>query len=148
MQPILLWEIQDIVYKLAQYHFHWDEPIPPFETRYSGKLESCLDLPFQTYDGQDLYPTLTDKAAALFYMIIKNHPFQNGNKRVAVLALTLFLFKNAKWITMSRSVLYDLALTVAKSEDSKKDATLRMIKDTLDKNLIDEETNEFEIDEL
>ncbi|MFH1855374.1 MAG: GIY-YIG nuclease family protein [bacterium] len=67
----------------------WDEPmpapakrrgrqaIPAFETRFPKVLESCLSAPFQTYNRKDLYPTLEDKAAILFYLLIKNHPFQN-----------------------------------------------------------------------
>jgi death-on-curing protein len=48
-----------------------------------GTLESALGRPFQTFDGEDLYPNPVDKAAAIFESIISNHPFVDGNKRTA-----------------------------------------------------------------
>ncbi|MFZ1396315.1 MAG: Fic family protein, partial [Candidatus Promineifilaceae bacterium] len=46
-----------------------------------GGLESALAQPRMTFDGQELYPTLAEKAAALGFSIIQNHPFVDGNKR-------------------------------------------------------------------
>lgn len=46
-------------------------------------LLSALNRPFQTFDGKDLYPSIIDKSAALFESIIINHPFIDGNKRMA-----------------------------------------------------------------
>ena len=53
---------------------------------------------FQSFSGKDLYPTLATKASILFYLMIKNHPFQNGNKRIAITTLLTFLYENGKWI--------------------------------------------------
>jgi len=50
-------------------------------------LESALAQPRQTFSGIDLYPTLVEKAAALGFSLIKNHPFVDGNKRVGHAAL-------------------------------------------------------------
>ena len=47
-----------------------------------------------TFDGQELYPTLADKAAALGYSLVKNHPFVDGNKRVGHAAMETFLVLN------------------------------------------------------
>ena len=47
-----------------------------------GMLESALGQPRQTFGGEDLYPSLTSKAAALGFSLIMNHPFIDGNKRV------------------------------------------------------------------
>ena len=73
-------EVKHIAFEVAQRLMTWNEPIPDFETRYPGKLESCLASPFQTFDKKDLYKGLIHKAAILFYLMIKNHPFQNATK--------------------------------------------------------------------
>ncbi len=52
-----------------------------------GLLESAVNAPFQTFDGQDLYATIFDKAAHLAYGLTKNHGFVDGNKRVAIHAM-------------------------------------------------------------
>jgi death on curing protein len=57
-------------------------------------LESALAQPQMTFGGVDLYPTLVDKAAALGYTLIKNHPFLDGNKRTGHAAMEVFLVLN------------------------------------------------------
>jgi death-on-curing protein len=57
-------------------------------------LESALAQPRATFDGTDLHPTLTGKAAALGYSLTLNHPFVDGNKRVGHAAMEVFLFLN------------------------------------------------------
>lgn len=59
-----------------------------------GALESAVAQPRMTFGGDDLYHTLTDKAAALGFSIICNHPFVDGNKRVGHAALETFLVLN------------------------------------------------------
>lgn len=59
-----------------------------------GKLESAVGQPSQTWDGQDLYVTLVEQAAALLYFVINAHAFEDGNKRCAWLACTTFLALN------------------------------------------------------
>ena len=59
-----------------------------------GALESALAQPGMTFGGMELYPTLTDKASALAYSLINNHPFTDGNKRVGHAALEIFLVLN------------------------------------------------------
>jgi death-on-curing protein len=57
-------------------------------------LESALAQPRMTFSGQDLYPTIVEKAAALGFSVIKNHPFVDGNKRTGHAAMEVFLFLN------------------------------------------------------
>jgi death-on-curing protein len=57
-------------------------------------LESALGQPMQTFGGVDLYPTLLDKAAALGFFLVRNHPFVDGNKRVGHAALEIVLQQN------------------------------------------------------
>ena len=59
-----------------------------------GLLESALAQPSATFDGVDLHPTLADKAAALGFSLVANHPFVDGNKRVGHAALEVFLLLN------------------------------------------------------
>jgi death-on-curing protein len=59
-----------------------------------GALESALAQPEMTFGGDDLYPTIADKAGALGHSLIQNHPFLDGNKRVGHAAIEVFLVLN------------------------------------------------------
>lgn len=59
--------------------------------RDEGLLESAVNTPLQTFDGQELYPTVLGKAARLGYGLIHNHPFIDGNKRIGTHAMLVFL---------------------------------------------------------
>jgi death on curing protein len=59
-----------------------------------GLLESALAQPLMTFAGDDLYPTLVEKAATLCFSIVKNHPFLDGNKRVGHAVMETFLILN------------------------------------------------------
>ncbi|MDA3931869.1 MAG: type II toxin-antitoxin system death-on-curing family toxin [Tenericutes bacterium] len=56
-----------------------------------GLLDSAVSSIYQTYDSKELYPTLLEKAARLCYALNKNHPFVDGNKRISMHMLALFL---------------------------------------------------------
>ena len=78
-----------------------------------GLLESALGRPKATFGGQDLYPDLWSKAAALMQSLIKNHPFVDGNKRTALTAVGLFLELNGYVLTASNAEAVDFALQAA-----------------------------------
>jgi death-on-curing protein len=59
-----------------------------------GLLESALAQPHATFDGHDLHPTVVDKASALGFALVANHPFIDGNKRVGHAAMEVFLVLN------------------------------------------------------
>jgi death on curing protein len=59
-----------------------------------GALESALAQPRQSFAGQDLYPDITSKAAALCFSLVLNHPFVDGNKRIGHAAMETFLMIN------------------------------------------------------
>jgi death-on-curing protein len=61
-----------------------------------GLLESAVLRPQQTVAGQDAYPDIHAKAAALMHSLIRNHPFVDGNKRTAVLAVAVFYGKSPR----------------------------------------------------
>lgn len=59
--------------------------------RDEGLLDSALNVPFQTFAEQDLYPTILEKAVRLGYGLICNHPFLDGNKRIGTHVMLVFL---------------------------------------------------------
>ena len=59
-----------------------------------GLAESALAQPQMSFGGDDLYPTLADKAAALCFSLVMNHPFVDGNKRIGHAAMETFLVLN------------------------------------------------------
>lgn len=127
MKVVTIQEVEYIAHRLAQEFMAWDEPIPNFSTRFRNMLESCLSAPFQSFSGKSAYKGLVAKAAILFYLMIKNHPFQNGNKRIAVTTLFFFLYKNKKWLRLDNQELYNFAMWVAQSPPKVKEATVQAI---------------------
>ena len=79
---------------------------------------------------------MTTKAAVLFYLMIKNHPFSNGNKRIAVTTLLVFLALNAKWIEVSNEELYNFAVWVASSPRQVMAEAVEAIKKFIEKNMV------------
>lgn len=66
-----------------------------------GTLEAALAQPQMTFNGIDLYPTVVEKAAALGFSLIQNHPFVDGDKRVGQAAMEIFLVLNGYEISAS-----------------------------------------------
>ena len=127
MRPITVKEIEYIAYRLAKELLQFNEPIPDFTTRYPGQLESCLAIPFIVLTGGSPYPGFIPKASTLFYLMIKNHPFQNGNKRIAITTLLVFLLLNGKWLKVDLEDFYQFTVWIAGSPSRAKDATVLAI---------------------
>ncbi len=119
--------VKNIAHVLATQTMNWDEPIPEFSTRYPNILESCINTPFQRYGGRELYKGFIAKAAILFYLLIKNHPFQNGNKRIAMTTLLIFFYLNKAWLVVDEMELYRLAVWVAESPPEAKEEMIIFI---------------------
>jgi len=136
IKPLTIDDVEYLGHSLAKRLLEWDEKIPDFTTRFPNKLESCLATPFQTFSKKNLYPSLVKKASILFYLLIKNHPFQNGNKRIAVTSLFVFLNKNDKWIDVGPSKLYRFSVDVAKSNSEDKEAIVVLIENFINKHLV------------
>ena len=79
-------------------------------------LESALAQPRMTFEGDDLYPSVVEKAAALGFSLIKNHPFVDGNKRLGHAAMELFLLMNGFEIRAPTDEQERLILRVASGE--------------------------------
>ena len=112
----------------------FNEPIPDYSTRDNSLLESSLASPRQAYDLTGA--TLTEQASILFYSLIKNHPFKNGNKRIAVTTILVFLRLNRKWIEIPPHLLYKLAVIVAESSPPTREDILKNIKMVFEKYIV------------
>lgn len=127
MKLLSIVEVEYVAFFLAKEFMEWDEPIPEFNSRFPNSLESCLAMPFQKFGGKNLYKGLTEKAAILFYLMVKNHPFRNGNKRIAMTTLFYFLYKNRKSIKVDNQELYNFAKWIAESHPKFKEQTVSAI---------------------
>lgn len=127
IKPLTVETIKYIAHSLAKETMGWDEPIPEFETRFPNILESCITTPFQQFSRKFLYKGLIEKGAILFYLLIKNHPFQNGNKRIAVTTLFVFLHMNHKWLKVDKTELYNFAVWIAQSPPKLKNEVIKSI---------------------
>ena len=116
MQNIDIQTVVLIAFSLARQLLAYDESIPDYSTRFPGVLESCLACPFQSFGGRPLYRGLIAKASVLFYFMLKNHPFQNGNKRIAITTLLVFLSINGKWLRVGLREFYDFSTKIAASD--------------------------------
>jgi death-on-curing protein len=83
-----------------------------------GLLESAVARPRASFGGEDLYPDLPTKAAALMQSLAGNHPFVDGNKRTAIAAAGIFLSRNGRRLTASNEELECFTLEVAQSRHS------------------------------
>jgi death-on-curing family protein len=136
MKIITIADVEYIAFRLAKETMSFNEPIPDFSTRFSNILESCLAVPFQKFSRKSLYQGLNLKAAILFYLMVKDHPFQNGNKRIAMTTLFAFLYLNKKWMEVDTKELYNFAMWVAQSPAKSKDETIRATEKFIKSNLV------------
>ena len=129
-------EVECILFELARTRLKYDEPIPEFNARYPNVLESCLLVPFQTFSKKMLYKGLIDKAAVFFYLMVKNHPFQNGNKRIAMTTLLVFLRKNGKWLKVGIQEFYEFTMRIASSPAENKSEYFQITAKFISRHLI------------
>ncbi|MDL2302174.1 type II toxin-antitoxin system death-on-curing family toxin [Lachnospiraceae bacterium OttesenSCG-928-D06] len=76
-------------------------------------LDSAINAPFQTFGGEELYPTVQKKAACLCYSLINNHSFYDGNKRIGILVMMTFMELNSLQIQCTDDDLIALGLSIA-----------------------------------
>ena len=111
-----------------------------FANEKDDSFKSSIGQIYQTFDGQDLYPSVEEKAAMLLYLVTKNHSFTDGNKRIAA---TLFL-----WFMAGNGILYNpdgtkriadntlvaLTLMIAESSTEEKDMMVKVVENLINKN--------------
>ena len=88
----------------------------PLEVRDWGLLQSALARPATSVFGEDAYPTVWDKAAALLHSLARNHPLVDGDKRLAWLATYVFLAKNGAQVDPDDDDAYAFVIAVAAGE--------------------------------
>ena len=103
-----------------------DEATDLFGNERDHGLDSILGNIEQTFGGEPLYPTVEERAAHLLYFIIKDHPFTDGNKRIACLMFLLYLKLQHMVIKLNENGLVALALLVAESDPTQKDMMIRL----------------------
>ena len=81
-----------------------------------GLLDSALENAFQTFDNQDLYPSKEEKGARLGYSLISNHAFVDGNKRIGMHIMMLFLEMNGVHLYLSDQDIIKAGLGVASGQ--------------------------------
>lgn len=84
-------------------------------------LDSAINTPYQTFGGEELYPTVQKKAACLCFGLVNNHAFNDGNKRIGILAMLTFMELNGMQVQCTDNELIDLGLSVASGISSQKD---------------------------
>jgi len=110
------------------------EATPLFaQEKNQGSLDGIIGNVMQNVFGEDVYPTLEEKAAHLLYFIIKNHPFNDGNKRTAAFSFIWFLTKSNFPLvnTITPNMLTTLTLFIAESEPKYKDRIIGLVLELL-----------------
>lgn len=104
-----------------------------FGKKRGGMFDGSLRSIFQSFDGKELYPSVPEKAANLLYLVIKDHPFYDGNKRIGALLFILFLTLNDCHLTnngetkISDRALTAIALLIAESEPKEKGLIVSLV---------------------
>ena len=126
-------ELREFIAKTKSKLIAQNEATDLFGKEYEGKFEGTIAAVYQGFGGLDVYPTAEEKAANLLYLIIKNHGFVDGNKRVGSILFIYFLSKNKILINskgqnkITENTLVALALLVAQSNPDHKDILIKLI---------------------
>lgn len=103
-------------------------------------FKSSINTIYQTFGGEELYPSVEEKAAMLFYLVVKNHSFSDGNKRIAAFLFLWFLEKNGILYKsdgsklIGNNTLVALTLMVAESRTEEKDVMVKVVINLINKN--------------
>jgi prophage maintenance system killer protein len=110
-----------------------------FGVEVSHKLQSILGTIDQTFGGKLLYPSIEERAAHLLYLVIKDHPFVDGNKRIGSLLFLMYLVENHIFYNrrgerkMNDTALVALALLIAESKPQQKDVMVKLVVNLINK---------------
>lgn len=110
-----------------------------FGNEKDGSFKSSINTIYQTFDGQELYPSIEEKAAMLLYLVVKNHSFSDGNKRIAAFLFLWFLEKNEilykEYGTplIANNTLVALTLMIAESKPEEMDTMVKVVVNLINK---------------
>lgn len=122
--------LEEALNTLKQELIKKDEATDIFgQERNRGSIDGILGAVYQAFGGNDVYPSIEEKAANLLYLIVKNHPFVDGNKRSGAFAFVWFLSR-AKILDVSKlspSALTAITLLIAQSPANEKDKMVALV---------------------
>ena len=104
-----------------------------FANEKDDSFKSSIGQIYQTFDGEELYPSVEEKAAMLLYLVVKNHSFSDGNKRIAAMLFLWFLSKNGTLYApdghkrIADNTLVALTLMIAESRTEEKDVMVKVV---------------------
>ncbi len=132
---------KEAISKLKDYLIKRKEASDIFgNERDSGLFKSALNTIYQTFEKKELYPSFEEKASNLLYLLIKNHPFVDGNKRIGALLFLMFLYENIGFDELikrfSNNTLTALCYLVAASKSSQKRQLVNLITQMISKEKI------------
>ena len=111
-----------------------------FANEKDQSFKSSINTIYQTFGGEDLYPSIEEKAAMLLYLVVKNHSFSDGNKRIAAFLFLWFLEKNGILYKQNglrlieNNALVALTLMIAESRTEEKDVMVKVVVNLINKN--------------
>lgn len=136
----------------ASFHATYDnamEAINALKVKFGGSqwfanekdesFKSSIGQIYQTFDGQELYPSVEEKAAILLYLVVKNHSFSDGNKRIAAMLFLWFLNNNHVLYAedghkrIADNTLVALTLMIAESRTEEKDVMVKVVVNLINK---------------
>ena len=126
-------DANEVINQIKKELIYKNEASELFGKEVGDKFKGILGNIYQTFSGNELYPSLEEKAAHLLYFIIKDHPFVDGNKRIAsfrfiyFLNKNNFLYRNSGEKKINDNALTTLALLIAVSDPKDKDRIIRII---------------------
>jgi len=134
-------EVKDVLSQVKFELIKKGEATNLFANEKANEFNGIIGNLYQTFCGVDLYPSIEDKASNLLYLIIKDHPFNDGNKRSASFLFIYFLekceylYKENGEKKINENALTTLALLVASSNPKEKDILIKLIKHLLFENI-------------
>jgi len=130
-------EVKNVLAELKKTLIKRGEATQLFANEKDNELSGIIGNLYQTFGGEELYPSIEDKATHLLYFIIKDHPFNDGNKRSASFLFIYFLdkcdylYKKNGEKKINENALTTLTLLVASSDPKEKDLLIKLIKHLL-----------------
>jgi len=113
-----------------------------FANEKDDSFKSSIGQIYQTFGGEDLYPSVEEKAATLLYLVVKNHSFSDGNKRIAAMLFLWFMEKNHILYAedghkrIADNTLVALTLMIAESKTEEKDMIVKLVVNLINQNNI------------
>ena len=111
-----------------------------FANEKDDSFRSSIGQIYQTFAGEDLYPSVEEKAAMLLYLVVKNHSFSDGNKRIAAMLFLWFMEKNGILYgedgskRIANNTLVALTLMIAESRTEEKDVMVKVVVNLINRN--------------